>query len=259
MRWYSSVVLFSSLAVGIVHAQPGSPRAPGTSLPTLSDEAKLRYLVRQLDLDEQQQAHAEGLIAVYGERRQEMILNLQENLENIRAISEEIQAAEKAGDKQRAEELKKQLGGMASTDDAEKEFFQNLESVLNEGQKKALAEARERLKRNPSGVLRPIDVIHAARALGLSSEQAARVDELAASFRKAANPGTNLPFDRNQNNPLLIKLISDVRGVLSEEQGALFDKKIAAMRLEDKKGASRERPEPQPPDARQTPAPRGGG
>lgn len=258
MRCSASVAVFLLLAVGLVQAQPSSPRAPGTALPELRDEAKLRYLIRQLDLDPQQQQHAEGLITVYAERRQEMMQNLQGNLNNIRAIADEIQAAEKAGDKARVEQLKKELGGMASTDDAEKEFFQNLEAVLNDQQKQTLAEARERLKRNPSGVLRPIDVIHTARALGLSAEQSARLDEVVTAFRKAANPGSNLPFDRNQNNPLLIKLISDVRGLLTESQAAAFDKRIAALRLEDKKAEDKERPEPQPSGAQPTPAPRGG-
>ncbi len=258
MRRFACVVLFLLPVAGFAQMQPGSPRAPGTALPELREEARLRYLVRQLDLDDSQREHAEGLITVYTERRQEMISNLQANLENIRALSEEIQAAEKAGDKERAEQLKKQLGGMASTEDAEKEFFQNLEAVLNESQKQALHEARERLKRNPSGVLRPVDVIQTARGLGLSPAQSERINDLVHSFRKAANPGSNLPFDRNQNNPLLIKLISDVREVLDESQAAVFDRKLAAMRLEDKKAESGEPKEPQPPGAQPTPAPRGG-
>lgn len=262
MRWFASVAVYLLPVVGFAQAQPGSPRAPGTALPELRDEAKLRYLVRQLDLDESQRQHAEGLITVYTERRQEMISNLQANLENIRVISEEIQAAEKAGNTERAEQLKKQLGGMASTADAEAEFFQNLEAVLNGAQKQALAEARERLKRNPSGMWRPVDVIQTARSLGLSAEQSKKIDELLVDFRKAANPGANLPFDRNQNNPLLIKFISDVRDVLNKSQAAVFDRKLMAMKVEDKKSESRDPQEPQPPqppDVQPLPAPRGGG
>lgn len=217
-------------------APRGRPTGPGggaalPGFPELRDEERLRYLMKQLALNPQQQQHAEGLLAVYLDAKQAKMAVIKGGADEIRAKYLEMDAARKAGDNARVEQIQKDLRDFTSNVQAENEFMSNLESVLTAEQKATLVEIKQRLEKNPTGTLRPVDVLIVARSLNLSPDQTKKLDEVREKFRAEANQ--IMPFDVARRNTLVDTLVVDVRGVLRPEQAAAFDKRIENWRTKE--------------------------
>lgn len=226
MLRFTVVILLASAAM----AQTTAPSAPAVARtgkqPTLQGEPKLRYICKQLDLDEKQRDQAESLIAVYSETikaasdKDQMLAVLRE----IQVLSQELQEAKKAGDEARIKEINMRLRQATPGLQAEDEFMTGLKEMLTEEQKAILAATLERLERDPHAQLKPVDVIRTATDLKLDAKQQETLDMLTREFRaETAKAG-------GDNSALIEDFIGKIRGMLTPEQAAEFDKRIEKLR-----------------------------
>jgi uncharacterized tellurite resistance protein B-like protein len=185
---------------------------------------KAAYLMRQLDLTEQQAAHAQGLI--------ESILpadeNIQINPDEIRRLYKEIEAAKAAGDKAKVDELAAQLQQMGKDATDDSEFYDNIASQLTDEQKAKLVAAQARLDNNPSGSLRPVDMVRIARDLNPTSEQQTRMRDAQEAMRKILYPV--LRPNMKMKSKMVNFLHDEIRAILTEEQRPQWDYRIRVLR-----------------------------
>ena len=218
------IALFGLAAPLLALAQPELTKAAINQKAKLLGPRKATYLMRQLDLTEQQAEHVQGLI--------DSILPADDNvpvdLDEVRRLYKELEAAMAAQDQAKVDELTKQMQqiGKDATDDAE--FYEILASVLTGEQPAKLAAAQERLERNPSGALRPIDLIRTAWDLNATDEQRARLRTVQNEYRKILYPSLR-PDDK-----LKLKLINflhdETRAILTPEQRPPWDRRLRALR-----------------------------
>ncbi|GEM_PF-1597763 len=206
--------------------QPIVPMAAVSPSHKLTGEAKVRYLMRQLDLNLKQRRYARELIAsIYNDDTNPRI-----SLAEVHAIVAEIEKARAAGDKKREQELGQQLREMAQNADRDREFLTNMETVLTDQQKKLLKKAIARVKANPTGALRPLDVIRAARALDLSDAQKTKLDKIIHRLRD------NLAHRRQVTDAVRYQTINgllySIKHMLTPEQEKAFDLAILRLRCD---------------------------
>ncbi|TWT46294.1 periplasmic protein [Phycisphaerae bacterium RAS1] len=207
-------------------ATPGPAIAKTSKQPTLQGEPRLRYICKQLDLTPQQKEQAESLIAVYAATiaaasdKDQMLAVLRE----IQVLSQELQEAKKAGDEARIKELNKRLREATPGLQAEDEFMSGLRGMLTDEQKPILATTLERLERDPHVQLKPVDVIRVATDLKLDAKQQETLDMLTREFRaETARAG-------GDNSAMVEDFANKIRGMLTPEQAAQFDKRIEKLR-----------------------------
>jgi hypothetical protein len=211
-------------AVSPAQRKPTVPMAAVREEPKLKGERRIRYLLRQLDLTAEQREYARTLIATIVDEAENPPLSL----EQVYTLMAEQQEAEKEGDEERVERVRQQLRALGRGADREGEFFMNMETELTDGQKETLHEARERLRRNPSGALRPVDVFRVVYAFDLSKEQKAHVDRWNARFRDDLRRIRTL--DDDQRFQLMNGLLEALRAELTPEQQSRFDLSIRRLR-----------------------------
>lgn len=190
----------------------------------LTREKRVRYLLRQLDLDAEQAEHAKGLLeSLFGPDAAPAI-----DVERIRNLWKELEEAHKAGDKAREEALTREIRRVGQQASREPEFLENLEPVLRPEQKQALKKALDRLKRHPSGGVRPIDIFDLVMQLDLSEAQRERVEAYRQRFRKQVNAGPVWDDDRRER--LINSLLKALEKILTPEQIAWVDYRIQRLR-----------------------------
>lgn len=205
-------------------AQPALTAAAIDQKAKLLGPRKATYLMRQLDLTEQQAAHIQGLI--------DSILpadeNVPVNVDEVRRLYREFEAAKAADDQARVAEITEQLQAMGkeATDDGE--FYDNVAAQLTDEQQTKLAAAQERLARHPSGALRPIDLLRAAWELNPTDEQRARLRTVQEDYRKTLYP--NLRPDEKLKLKLINFLHDQTRAVLTPEQRTPWDRRVRTLR-----------------------------
>ncbi|MFQ5807921.1 MAG: hypothetical protein ACE5I3_15865 [Phycisphaerae bacterium] len=217
-----ATLLMAEVAVG--QRKPTVPMAAVSEGKKLAGEKKIRYLLRQLDLTPEQQEYARGLIATILDEKASPPLSL----EQVYTLMAEQQQAEKDGDKERAEQVREQLRQLGRGANRESEFFMNMEPELTDKQKALLRAAGERLKRNPSGTLRPVDVFRVVRQLDLTKEQHARFAEFHQRLR--ADQRKVRTLDDEQRFQLMNELLERIRAELTPQQQARFDIGIRRLR-----------------------------
>ena len=223
-------IMLMALATLLLAEVAWAQRKPIVPMAAVSDSEKLRgktrvlYLLRQLDLTKEQREHARGLIATIIDTGAEQDLSL----EQVYTLMAEAQQAEADGDEERKQEITRQLRELGKGPDTHDEFFMNMESVLTDEQKAKLKAARERLERNPSGALRPVDVFRAVQELDLSKEQQAHVEGLRDKLRKALR-GAQTIKDRQRFN-LMNRLLDAIISELTPGQQQQFELSLAKLR-----------------------------
>jgi hypothetical protein len=222
--------LLTLLTVVLVSETAWAQRKPIVPMAAVSESGKLTgkrrvlYLLRQLDLTVEQRDHARGLIRTIIDTGAERDFTL----EQVYALMAEMQEAEAANDEQRKQEISQQLRELGQPAAEHEEFFMNMESVLTDEQKALLVEARARLERNPSGALRPVDVLRAVQKLGLSAEQQEHVIKLRDKLRQALR-GTRKLKDQ-QRFQLMNNLLDGIASQLTPEQHEQFELSIVRLR-----------------------------
>lgn len=191
-------------------------------------EAKLRWIYKQLQLDELQRQQAEVLISIYHAKLAELREIGPELMEEIQALYAKIREKEAAGDQEGAQELRVQLGNLAPLKQAEKAYFDALEQVLTEEQKAKLPEIRERAETVGDVSVRPVHILRAARKLSLTREQRIQLEKVLEEFR-ASQTGAQ-PQNEGARSKRMKQLTEDVRAILTPQQAEEFDKEIADLR-----------------------------
>jgi hypothetical protein len=205
-------------------AEPEIPEAAINEKAKLLGPKKAAFLMRQLDLTEEQAAHAQGLI--------DSILpddeNVSVDVDEVRRIWKELELARATEDQAKIDQLTKQLQQMGKDATDDSEFYENIARQLTDEQKAKLAAAQARLERNPSGALRPIDLIRAAWDLDPTDEQRARLRTVQEEMRKILYP---LLRPNMEVKSKLINFIHDeTRAVLTPEQRPQWDRRVRALR-----------------------------
>lgn len=226
MRRAVCLILVGCLASEIALAQAiqALPPASIASTRPLAKVKKVRYLLRQIELNEKQAKHAEGLIeSIFAADAAPQI-----DVAKIQAMVRDMQAAKAADDDEKYAALQEELKQLGRGLDPTPEFLENMNKVLEDKQKKMLKKATERLKRVPSGIVRPADILAAARALELSEKQIAQLKKAEEAFRKQVN--TRGKFDDKRRLAMINTLHKRVRDPLNEDQGKKFDRQIRTIR-----------------------------
>jgi len=197
----------------------------------LSGEAKLRYVVKQLDVNAEQRNYVEALLEVYRDEEEDARQAMIANIGRLQAVAKDYADAKRAGDTDKAAEYERQMRELTTpTERAEAEFFDNLNSVLNEEQKKTLQEWRERLAKDPDVSLRAQQVVDVAAKLSLDPEQKTNLERIVRDFREkngrmVGGDPMNIPHEA-----LVNLLISQVREILTPEQVKHFERGLARLR-----------------------------
>ena len=164
---------------------PGRGGGPGMMLNRMAQR-----MAEELELDEEQEAELDEIIADFREEFTEMRGPSPE----MRELFEEMRAARRDGDEERAQELREQLRGMRGGSPMAglmDDFYAEVETILDEQQRGKLAEFRERMtqrmrERGRRGDRGP-DMRRLIRSLPerleLDQDQRARFDELTAELR----------------------------------------------------------------------------
>lgn len=188
---------------------------------TLKGERRARYIMRQLELAEDQKSHANGLVELYYKQKPDIDLV---KLQVLITDGQKIEAQKKTEkDPQKLAELDARLAEvngeiqkMGQTDGNEEEFLTNLRSVLTDAQKTKLDETLRKLATNPTGELRLADLVRFVTALKLSDEQQEKFRVLQTKMYEAANSQGNLDDAKRYN--LLKKMLDELPTILNAEQ-----------------------------------------
>ena len=227
MRLYVTLALavLALDATVLGQQKPIVPLSAVSSQGQLTGRKKVIYVCRQLDLNKEQRTQARGLI--------DSIIETSDNqdipLERVFQIVKELEEAKKNNDKETEDRLSQELRSYGENRrDSSEELFDSLESVLTDAQKKKMAEARDRLTRNPSGGLRPVDIFRAVDELKPTAEQEQTLAQLRKQISRAVHDiQTMKDNDRFQ---LMNRLLSEIIPILTSEQQAPFQHAMSRLR-----------------------------
>jgi Spy/CpxP family protein refolding chaperone len=215
----AAFVLAATLIAEASWAQQ-KPLVPMSAVSTrgkLTGKNRVMYLLRQLDLTPPQRQRARALMdsILAGGNNPEL------SLDQVYDLMAQIQDAQAKDDKEREKQLEQQLRALGKgSDQGEEEFFMNMEPELTAEQKALLQAARQRLERNPSGALRPVDIFRLLSKLNCTKEQQAKFEELENRMRQALRETKTLKDkDRFQ---LMNGLLVSIRKELTPEQAEKF-------------------------------------
>jgi hypothetical protein len=223
------VLLFTlaGLWAGSVWPAFAGPQIPAAAIDQkdrLLGAKRVRYLLRQLDLTEAQAARAQELLETTLVDAGDAPVNIDE----VRKLWTQIERAKDAGNQDKVDALTQRLQRLGQDTAADADFFMNLEPSLTGVQKEMLEQARARLDRNPSGAVRPIDLMRAARRLDLTEEQQDKMRAARAAARKKIGPLLKLSGKLERE---LVNLYADeVRALLTPEQLLQFEYRVRALR-----------------------------
>ena len=229
MRCFVIVSLLLTFVVTPLSAQdrPFPPPRPKQEPKQTGVRARLQQICEQLGLSQEQQQHVEGLWAILDSRAHATAEQLTERLTTIHALGEELRAAVAAGDKQRADELRKQLLALAPGKEAEREFVAGLRPVLSEEQNAKLDRLLQQMESAAQLKLTPIQVVRAAWQTKLNAEQLRQLEVLMQGFRRQIIGVADT--DSLKRAELLGKFIADVSAALDARQRTEFEKTLEKL------------------------------
>ncbi|MGD8451681.1 MAG: Spy/CpxP family protein refolding chaperone [Phycisphaerae bacterium] len=147
------------------------------------------WLTRELELDEEQQAELDEIVAGFRERLQQMSGPSEED----RELWEQMREARESGDRERMDQLREQMRQRRGEPMREMmdSFFNEVQTILDDEQQGRLATMRERMARmRPGGRENQADPRRMMESLpeqlGLTEEQQAQYDELLDEWRANA-------------------------------------------------------------------------
>jgi hypothetical protein len=186
---------------------------------------RVRYLLRQIDLTEEQATHAQGLIDSILPKHARPA---PPDPDEVRRIWTELEQARAAGNQGKIDALTRELRQLGQETTGDSEFFTNMEPLLTDEQMNRLARARARLERHPSGALYPVDLLRTARELELAEQQKRRLLNAFLATRKQLGPVLR------PSTELKLRMINffaaEIRALLTPEQVVTFDHRIRALR-----------------------------
>jgi hypothetical protein len=229
-KWFALFVVITAAVPAL--SQPPPTQAPGARRgqpePSLQGEQKLRWVCKQLKLDEPQMQKVDALIQVYKAEVEEQRQDPAALLQRIQDKYAELRAAESDGNAEKARQLRAELKEMTPGAQAEGRFFTDLEQVLTEEQKTRLPAVRKRAESVGDVAMKPVHVLRAAQKAGLTAEQNQKLEALAEAFR--GEIVANRPENPQAAAERVDKLVDQVRELLTPAQRPAFDKEIEEVR-----------------------------
>lgn len=226
------VGIFIATAAVTAFAQVATPkpRPKADRGIVLEGEQKMRYICKQLELNETQEKDVDSLIAVYNATMKEETspAALLQFMTDLQVMMTEREEAKAAGNTQRVKEINEQIKASTPGNASERQFFEGLEGMLTETQQKKLVAVRKRIASNPDVTLTPHDVVEAARAQNLDKDQRDKLDSTLKEYR--AMIAKNRPSTLQDRMKSVDKLIDKVGGVLNADQKKAFMAEIERMR-----------------------------
>lgn len=210
---------------------PGAPAAPAAAPHAMTRSQRLAYIFKQLEMTPEQRQQADALMeSVNGGAPPGEL-----TIEKVREVWAAIQQAQAANDQaavERYTEQLRQLGkqSQGSIDDDE-EFLSALKAQLTDPQKKTLERVVGWLKRNPSGIMRPVDYFDIARELKLSDGQLKQLVQVESDCRRKANEQP--PNDDKSRQALGSTISNAITNVLTPDQRTQYETKIKRMTVID--------------------------
>ncbi|RMF72274.1 MAG: hypothetical protein D6744_17020 [Planctomycetota bacterium] len=196
------------------------------SEPILRNEIKARYVVRQLDLTDEQRKMSEALLdSIMAGPPPEP------PLDRIRELMEQMREAQAAGDASAEARVRQELKNLGQTLNKENIFYQELERELPPDKVEQLHAALQRLEHNPSGAVRPIDLLHIVGDLKLSDEQEQKVAELKRKFQERANEIV-ATFNDARRFQLVRQMMEKLDALLTPEQRSEFHSRVDRLRVD---------------------------
>ncbi len=229
-KWFVLFLVVAVAAPAMSQLQPAPPPGARRSQPepSLQGEQKLRWVCKQLKLDETQMQKAETLIQVYKAEVEEQRQDPAALLQKIQDKYAELRAAESDGNAERAKQLRTELKEMTPGAQAEGRFFGDLEQMLTDEQKTKLPAARKRAESVGDVAMKPVHVLRAAHKAGLNAEQNQKLEGLLETFR--GEIVASRPENPQAAAERVDKFVDQVRELLTPAQRPAFDKEIEELR-----------------------------
>ena len=223
-------------------------------------QGQIKRIRRMLDLDDQQKEQFDKIAAEFAESNSTEI-----DRDKQKELAKEYRAAQKSGDKERAEELRQELRRIRSGRPMD-EFFDSIEEILNEEQLEKLGEIRSQMASPHGGKRGPLAQLSQLRGkLKLDRKQTEQYNdlyaklqedlgstkgdpdaerELAEEILKAAQAGDDakreelqkqLPNRRGQSDALVAEFLDDVESILEPNQKKILDRYRESMKRGESK------------------------
>lgn len=194
----------------------------------LAGERRIRFILQQMDLSDEQIRHAGESMTMLNLNQTKPQLD-ETDLGRIMELVAEAQAAKDEGNDKRYKEIEEEIKNMrpgAKTYDDD--FGDMIAGALTEAQRKRYDELVAELKRNPTGELRPLDLVRRARAQGLDAEQEKKLAEAVKGCREQVAAEARLrDGDRLE---AINRLLAHVRSLLKPDQRKKFNAEILRLR-----------------------------
>ena len=215
---------FGILCSTAATAENDLPMAAIDDKAKLLGQRKAVFVLRQLELTEEQVGQMQGLIDSIMPEEAPVELNV----DRIRELYQEIEKAKKAGDNAKVDELTKEMERMGREATHDQELYDNLKTFLTEPQKTRMDEVLEQLQRNPSGAMRPVDLVRAVMEQNPTDEQKYRLNRAQDAMRKLLYPILNPKLEKRLE--LINFLHDEIRKILTPEQLPGYEKRVRSLR-----------------------------
>lgn len=191
----------------------------------LVDRGQARYLLRQVALTTEQAKAAKSLLDEFFSDEPQPALDL----EQLRAAANAFEDAKKANDQEAIRAARTRLEQLAGGRDAQvRAYLSRVRRDFSDAQRKQLAAAQERLRRNPTGAVRPIDVFRVAQALELTGDQRRELLAARRSVRERVERMSTLePAERVE---IVNGLLARIAGMLDQAQRGAFAASVHRLR-----------------------------
>jgi Spy/CpxP family protein refolding chaperone len=224
MRGASMLLLMGFGMICAAAAENDLPVAAIDDKAKLLGQRKALYVMRQIDLTEAQAGQMKALIDSIPSEEAPVELNV----DRVRQLYQEIEKAKKAGDNAKVDELTKEMERMGKEAAHDEGTFDHLKALLTDEQKAAVDETLEELARNPSGGVRPVDLVRIAKVLNLTDEQKFGLRQAQEKMRKALYP--NLRPNLEKRLEIINLLHVEIRKILTPEQLAAYEARVRRLR-----------------------------
>ncbi|MCA9244928.1 MAG: hypothetical protein KDA32_13300 [Phycisphaerales bacterium] len=233
MRLFCTLGLMLALAAPAFAAEDPKPddriemEAVKSAQP-LAGARRIRFILQQMDLTDEQIKYAGESMAMLDINQGKPQLD-ESDLGRIMELVAEAQAAKDKGDDKRYKEIEEEIKNMrpgAKTFDGD--FRDMYVGVLSEKETKQFDAILADLKRNPTGELRPIDLVRHARAQNLDAEQQKKLASAIKTCREHVAEESRLKD--GDRLAAINRLLGETRSLLNPEQRKAFNAEILRLR-----------------------------